>query len=225
MSERGRLRRIVRKFARDIRATAAIEFAFIAPAMLALMALIVFAGEGFEIQRKVTMTMRTLTDLVAQQCDVGPTPYSTLSPVPPDCPAVANAYTYSQIIGASCYAMVPYVATVSPCSAPDVTFAIAALQLPTSGGGSATQAWCQYTTGGASLCPAGAGGSGQSVTLPNNLQATPQGSSQYPQQIIYGVVQYNFKAPTVWFQANAFTFSDSLYLLPRVISEVACSGC
>src|SRR5580658_754427 len=108
-----------RRWRRDTNAAAAVEFALTAPAMLMMMAMIVFGGEGFEVQRKVTMTMRTLTDLVTQQCDVGPSPQTYYSP------CQTNTYTWSQIINAACLVMAPYVQQTSPCTDPNLNFTIA----------------------------------------------------------------------------------------------------
>ena len=48
----------------DTRATAVVETALILPVALFILALVVYAGEGFAIDRKVTVTARTVTDLI-----------------------------------------------------------------------------------------------------------------------------------------------------------------
>jgi hypothetical protein len=184
------------RWRRDKSAAAAVEFALTAPAMLMMMAMIVFAGEGFEIQRKVTMTMRTLTDLVTQQCDVGPSATAYASPCPP------NTYTYTQIINAACLVMVPYVQTTSPCSNPNLNFTIAEIQTSP-----ASQKWCEPNN--SSNCPG--------ASFPSNLSTSPN--------LIYGNVQYVYNPLGLWFQSANITFSDSFYMLPRINSTVACTGC
>jgi hypothetical protein len=179
--------RQARRWRRDNSAAAAVEFALTAPAMLMMMAMIVFAGEGFEVQRKVTMTMRTLTDLVTQQCDVGASAQTYWTPCP------TNTYSYTQIINAACLVMAPYVQQVSPCTDPNLNFTIAEIQT-----NPATQVWCKaYNT---SNCPGG--------SFPSNLAG-----SAY---LIYGNVQYTYNPLGLWFQSANVTFSDSFYMLPRL---------
>ena len=50
----------------DARATAAVEAALILPIALTMFALLIYGAEAFAIQRKVTLTARTVTDLVTQ---------------------------------------------------------------------------------------------------------------------------------------------------------------
>lgn len=61
-----RSRDMIACFARDKRGLAAVEFAFIAPLMLALTFGTIEISSGFGIKRKVTLTARTLSDLVSQ---------------------------------------------------------------------------------------------------------------------------------------------------------------
>jgi len=213
--------RWARRWRRDKSAAAAVEFALTAPAMLMMMAMIVYGGEGFEVQRKVTMTMRTLTDLVTQQCDIGPNnnPNNALGYTTPPCPS--NTYTWSQIISAACLVMVPYVQQTSPtCSDPNLNFTIAEIQTNGATSGSGAQVWCNaYNTAN---CPGG--------TFPSNLSTSPY--------LIYGNVQYIYNPVGLWFQGANITFSDNLYMLPRLTPTpaptptptanspyVACSGC
>jgi len=188
--------RHTRRWRHDKSAAAAIEFALTAPAMLMMMAMIVFGGEGFEIQRKVTMTMRTLTDLVTQQCDVGPSAPIYAAPCP------SNTYTYTQIINAACLVMAPYVQSASPCSDPNLNFTIAEIQTSP-----ASQVWCEaYNTAN---CPG--------ASFPSNLSTSPN--------VIYGNVQYIYNPLGLWFQSANITFSDNFYMLPRINTTVACTGC
>ena len=202
---------LARRWRRDIRAVAAVEFAFIAPCMLMLMSLVFFAGEGFEVQRKVTMTMRTLTDMVTQQCDIGPNANSMGYTSP--CPS--TYYTYTQIVSAASTVMTPYDPTA-------LQFTIAEIATNGSSAGAGTQVWCKYTAGGAGNCPGG--------SFPSNLS-----TSTY---VIYGMVNYTYNPLGIWFQGASVTFSDSYYLLPRIKPTftslpsnpptgpyVACSGC
>lgn len=58
------------RFARDKRGVAAVEFAFIVPLMLVLLFGMIDTSSGVAINRKVTLTARTLSDLVSQGSQV-----------------------------------------------------------------------------------------------------------------------------------------------------------
>ena len=61
-----RAARAARALRDDARATAAVEAALILPIALTMFALLIYGAEAFAIQRKVTLTARTVTDLVTQ---------------------------------------------------------------------------------------------------------------------------------------------------------------
>src|SRR5271157_1608870 len=56
-----------RRWLRDEKGVAAVEAALIAPVAVALLGLIAIWAQGIAIQRKVTLTAHTITDLVSQQ--------------------------------------------------------------------------------------------------------------------------------------------------------------
>ncbi len=55
-----------RAFARDAAGVAAVEFAIILPVAMALMALVVYGGQLYRVQRKVSLAAATVADLAAQ---------------------------------------------------------------------------------------------------------------------------------------------------------------
>jgi len=137
-----RVRDTIRRWLGETRAAATVEFAFVAPAMLIMMALIVFAGQAFEIQRKVTLTMRTLTDLVTQQSDVTST---------------SSTYTYSQILSAASLVIAPYDST-------QLQMVISEVQ--TNGSTTAKVIWSKATGTGATALTVGS-----SVSVPRYVEA------------------------------------------------------
>ncbi len=207
----------VRRWRGDMNAAAAVEFALIAPAMLMMMAMIVFGGEGFEVQRKVTMTMRTLTDLVTQQCDIGPNQPTSGGSSSYAAPCPSTVYYSTDITAAASIVMTPY--DVTP-----LQFTIAEIQTNGSASGTGVQVWCKNSSAATTYCPG--------ATFPANLS-----SSAY---LIYGHVQYTYSPLGLWFQSANVTFSDSYYMLPRIAPAsapggtaltnngqpyVACTGC
>ncbi len=75
---------LLRRWLSDERAVAAVEAALIAPVAVGLLGLIAIWGQAIAIQRKVTLTATTITDLVSQQ---GSPPASG------GCPASVNQTT------------------------------------------------------------------------------------------------------------------------------------
>jgi Flp pilus assembly protein TadG len=136
-----RIHSLVRRLRSGSRGSVSVEFAMILPAMLMLLSIVVFAGEGFEIQRKVTLTMRALTDLAAQQTNIG---------------ASSTTYTYTQILNAASLVMTPYNSG---------GLAMVLSEVSTSGNGTGAVVWSQATSGATALA------TGSSVTIPSNLTA------------------------------------------------------
>jgi Flp pilus assembly pilin Flp len=59
------------RFRRDSAGVAAVEFALILPVALLIMGLVVYGGQLFRVQRKVTLAATTVADLVAQGGNTG----------------------------------------------------------------------------------------------------------------------------------------------------------
>lgn len=131
-----------RRLRSELRGSVTVEFAMILPAMLMLLSIVVFAGEGFEIQRKVTLTMRTLTDLAAQQTNIGTS---------------STTYTYTQILNAASLVMTPYNST---------GLSMVLSEVSTSGNGTGIVVWSQATSNATALA------TGASVSIPSNLTAS-----------------------------------------------------
>ena len=128
-----------RDLAEDRRGSVVVEFAFILPVLVVLLGLVLMAGEGLEISRKVTMTSRTLTDLASQQSNIG-----TSSPT----------YTYSQILNAAALVIAPY-------SASSMTMTVSEIQVTAANVG--TVIWSKAYNGGTALT------AGSTLTLTGNL--------------------------------------------------------
>jgi Flp pilus assembly protein TadG len=67
---RHRLTRLIRAFRADGRGTSAIEFALLLPVMLILYVAGIEISNGIAIDRKVTLTARTVTDLVSRASSI-----------------------------------------------------------------------------------------------------------------------------------------------------------
>ena len=96
-------RRLAVRFGNDRRGVAAVEFAFILPLMLTLMLGMIDVSSGVAIDRKVTLTARTLSDLVSQGTKVSSTMTQKISAVSIDASKKAKVvWSYSGAVnGAS----------------------------------------------------------------------------------------------------------------------------
>jgi Flp pilus assembly protein TadG len=148
-------------FPRDIRGAATVEFVLLFPVAAGILGLVMFGGQGFEIHRKLTMTVRTLADLATQQSNVG------LS---------SATYTYSQLLTAASLVMTPY---------GDSNLSMTLSEIQTNGAGAATVVWSQATANGTPLAQ------GSTVTVPSNFTTAGYlilGQAQYnfnPLSIFY----------------------------------------
>ena len=130
------------RFVRSTNGVAAIEFAFIAPVIFAMVGLIVLGGIGFEINRKVTQVATTLINLAALQTNIG---------------ASSGTYNYSQILSAASLVIAPYAPS-------QVSLTLS--EVKTNGSGTGVVVWSQATGGATPL------GVGSSYPVPANLSSS-----------------------------------------------------
>ena len=110
-------------FARDGGGMASVEFAFVLPIMLAVLALVGVLGQALAIADKVTATARTVVDLVSRNASLSTTDMTT-------------------ILNASAYTMTPY---------DTANLSIVVAEIQTDGGGNATVTWSAAAYSGTPL--------------------------------------------------------------------------
>jgi Flp pilus assembly protein TadG len=113
-----------RRFRRNERAIAAVEFALVLPLMLFVFVGVSEVGQAVEISRKVTLTTRIVTDLVTQYANV-------------------SSATLSTVLGASAEVIAPF-------SASNLVMTVSEVYISSSG--NATVAWSQSLNGRALVC-------------------------------------------------------------------------
>lgn len=74
----GRLRNLVRNLARDQRGVSAVEFAMLLPLMLTMYFGSIEVSQGISIDRKISLTARTVTDLASQVTSINNADMSNL---------------------------------------------------------------------------------------------------------------------------------------------------
>ena len=152
MSQRGAVTSMLRRAARagralrsDARATAAVEAALILPVAMTMFALLLYGAEAFNIQRKVTLTARTVTDLITQ---ANPTNFSAGASV------VSHTSIDTQLSVAS--------AVLTPYTAADLSM-VASEVLVNADQVTATVQWSEAYNGGTARTH------GTTVTLPTGM--------------------------------------------------------
>jgi Flp pilus assembly protein TadG len=209
MSETIRIARKLRLGARAVLADtgglAAIELALILPLALMLLSLVVFGGQAYSVQRRVTLAASTVANIFAQANN---TNASTIT-----------AAELNQILAYPNLILYPYDGS---------TAVVVASQLwVTNSNGTATGTVCgswPNANGTArpkgqqiSVDPAIAGAFSGSGT--NSDPGCNNGNSN-GNYIVLGEVSYPFQPTGIWFSVGSFNLHDSIIMIPRVASPI-----
>jgi len=193
---RRRAIRLARALRDDARASAFVEGALLLPVALLTLALLIFGAEGFAINRKVTLTARTVTDLITQAT---PTQYSNGSSVMTEA-AIDNLLQVASSV-------------LAPYSASNMTMVVSQV-LVGSTGTTATVTWSEPYNGGTART------AGQVLTLPGTI-----GTGQAGSYFVFGEVYYNYTPLNFYMSLSPITLYGSIYLTPRQSTSVTCSNC
>jgi Flp pilus assembly protein TadG len=196
LARRSRACRVARKLVGDKRATAIVEGALILPVVLLTLALVLYGAEGFAIQRKVSQTARTVTDLVTQAT---PTLYSGGSSVMTEA-AIDNLLQVAS-------------AVLAPYPKANMTMVVSEV-LVGANGTTATVQWSEPYNGGTAR-PAN-----QVVTLPGTI-----GTGQAGNYFVLGEVYYNYTPLNFYMSLSPITLHGSIYLTPRQSTSITCTNC
>ncbi len=183
----------------DARGTGAVEAALLLPSALLMMALLIYGAEGFAINRKVTETARTVTDLVTQAT---PTQFEP------------NGSGSSEMTEAAIDNLLQVASSVlAPYSASNMTMVVSQVQVAANGT-TATVTWSEPYNGGT------ARPSGQVLTLPGTI-GTGQGGNYF----VFGEVYYNYTPLNFYMSLSPITLHGSIFLTPRQSTSITCSNC
>jgi Flp pilus assembly protein TadG len=195
-----------RAFLADAGGLAAVELALILPFAAMLMSLVVFGGQAYSVQRRVTLAATTVANIFAQANN---TNASTIS-----------AAQLNQILSYPNLILYPYNAT-------GIAVVLSQLWITTNANGTATGTVCgswpnangtarpigQQITVDASIAKA-FGTSGVN-TNPNCNNNTNSGN-----YVVLGEVQYPFQPTGLYFSVSTMTLHDSIIMIPRVASPI-----
>ncbi len=179
-----------------------------------LLGLIAIWAQAIAIQRKVTLTAHTITDLVSQQgtqTNLGSTP-------PPGCSssteASVNESTVDNLLNNAANVLYPYVVPtsgtnpVTGTNVSDMTMVVSEISVDT-GGTTATVQWSEpMPSHGTALAT-----TAHAVTLPPE----PSGTTLAPAgtNLIMGTVTYAYTPPVIGEAVGTVTLHETIYLALR----------
>ena len=202
------LLRRTRALSRDARGLAAVELALILPIALMLMSLVVFGGQAYSVQRRVTLAATTVANIFAQANNVNT---STIT--------VAEL---NQILAYPNLILYPYDGSSAAV--------VVSQLLVTTSNGSATGTVCgswpnangTARTVGAQMSVdpsiasafsgSGANNNPPCGTIPANTVPT--------NYVVLGEVTYPFQPTGIYFSVGTITLHDSIIMIPRVASPI-----
>jgi Flp pilus assembly protein TadG len=213
MSETIRIARKLRSGARaffaDAKGLAAIELALILPMMLMLMSLVVFGGQAYGVQRRVTLSATTVANIFAQANDVNT---STIT-----------AAELNQILAYPNLILYPYDGSTA-------AVVLSQLLVTVNSNGTATGTVCgswpnangTARTVGSQLSVDPSIASAFSGSGANNNPACGSipANTVPTNYVVLGEVNYPFQPTGIWFSVGSFTLHDSIIMIPRVASPI-----
>jgi Flp pilus assembly protein TadG len=190
----GLLRRSGRAFLADARGLAAIELALILPFAAMLMSLVVYGGQAYWVQRKVTLAATTVANIFAQANN---TNTSTIT-----------AAELNQILAYPNLILYPYNATGVTVNANGTATGTVCGSWANANG--TPRPINQQLSVDPSIAAAFSGSA-------NNDSPNCNSSANY---VVLGEVQYPFQPTGLYFAVSTMTLHDSIIMIPRVASPI-----
>jgi Flp pilus assembly protein TadG len=200
--------RRARAFLADAKGLAAIEMALILPVALMLMSLVVYGGQVYGVQRRVTLAATTVANIFAQSNNNN---QSTIT-----------AAELNQILAYPNLVLYPYDASA-------VQVVVSQLLVTTSNGtatGTVCGSWANANgtarTAGTQLSIDASIASAFSGSAANDNPACGSipANTVPTNYVVLGEVQYPFQPTGIWFSVSSMTLHDSIIMIPRVASPI-----
>ncbi len=194
-----------RAFLVDARGLAAVELALILPIALMLMSLVVFGGQAYGVQRKVTLAATTVANIFAQANN---TNASTIT-----------AAELNQILAYPNLILFPYDGSTA-------AVVVSQLQVTVNGNGTATGTVGTCPIAGNASAPCSwANANGTPLSVGTQLSIDPGIASAFApgssaNYVVLGEVRYPFQPTGIWFSVGQINLHDSIYMIPRVASPI-----
>jgi Flp pilus assembly protein TadG len=202
-------RRRARPFVADARGLAAVELAMILPLMLMLMSLVVYGGQAYTVQRKVTLAATTVANIFAQ----------------------ANNNNASTITAAELNQILAYPNLILyPYNGSTAAVVLSQLLVTVNANGSATGTVCGSWPNANGTARA----AGQQLSVDSSIASAFSGSgsnnnaacgsipanSVPSNYVVLGEVSYPFQPTGIYFLVSSITLHDSIIMIPRVASPI-----
>jgi Flp pilus assembly protein TadG len=194
-------RRSARAFLADAKGLAAVELAMILPLALMLMSLVVYGGQAYTVQRKVTLAATTVADIFAQ----------------------ANNNNASTITAAELNQILAYPNLILyPYNGSTAAVVVSQLLVTVNGNGTATGTVCgSWANANGTARP-----TGQQLSVDPSIASAFSGSGNTTcgntngNYVVLGEVQYPFQPTGLYFSVGSMTLHDSIIMIPRVASPI-----
>jgi Flp pilus assembly protein TadG len=177
----------------DIEGLAAIETALILPVALILMSLLVYGGQAYLVQRKVTLGATTVANILAQGNNNGS--------------ATITSAELTQILSYPSLILYPY-------SGSGVAVEGSQLLVTVNGNGTATGT----VVGSWANANGTARPIGQQLSVDPSIASAFSGAGA--NYVILGEVQYPFQPTGVYFTVASITLQDSIMMIPRTAAQI-----
>jgi Flp pilus assembly protein TadG len=197
--------RRARAFLTDAKGLAAVELAMILPLALMLMSLVVYGGQAYGVQRRVTLAATTVANIFAQ----------------------ANNNNQSTITAAELNQILAYPNLILyPYDGSTAAVVVSQLQVSVSGNGTATGTvgTCPITGNSSAPC-SWANANGTPLPVGTQLSIDPAIASAFApgstnNYVVLGEVQYPFQPTGIYLSVASITLHDSTIMIPRVASPI-----
>jgi Flp pilus assembly protein TadG len=200
--------RRARGFLADVKGLAAVELALILPVACMLMSLVVYGGQAYGVQRRVTLAATTVANIFAQSNN---TNASTITAA-----ELNHILAYPNLI-------------LYPYDASNVQVVVSQLLVTTSNGATTGTVCGSWANANGTVRP-----TGQQVSVDSSIATAFSGSgtnnnpacgsipanSVPTNYVVLGEVQYPFQPTGIYFSVGAMTLHDSIIMIPRVASPI-----
>jgi Flp pilus assembly protein TadG len=190
-----------RAFLADAKGLAAAELAMILPLALMLMSLVVFGGQAYTVQRRVTLAATTVANIFAQANNNNA--------------ATITAAELNQILAYPNLILYPYNGSTAAVE-------VSQLLVSVNGNGTATGTVCgSWANANGTARP-----TGQQLSVAASIASAFSGSSNAScgsttgNYVVLGEVQYPFQPTGIYFSVGSMTLHDSIIMIPRVASPI-----
>ncbi len=185
-------RRASRAALNDDGGLAAVELALIMPVALLLMSLIVYGGQIFSVQRRVTLGATTVANIFAQANNNGS--------------ATITAAELNQILGYPALILYPY-------DGGNVQVVVSELKVATVNGATTGTVVGSWPNANGTARP-----NGQQLPVDPSIAAAFTGAAT--SYVILGEVKYPFQPTGIYYSIGAVTLHDSVMMIPRTAAEI-----